>query len=68
MRSPAQKEEQQKQYESWLENQKKLTTRSSEGSLIIADKSDHFIMFHQPDLIIDQIKGLFSRKSKQIHE
>ena len=45
------------------QKQHELPQRSSEGEQVFADRSDHFIMYHQPLLIIQQICSLFKKKA-----
>jgi pimeloyl-ACP methyl ester carboxylesterase len=40
----------------WAELQTDLARRSSNGKLIIAEKSGHYIQFYQPDLVIDAVR------------
>lgn len=62
--SPEEMEEEHRRYASWLENQKQLIKRSNQGELIIASESDHFIMWNQPEKIIQQIQAVFAAQSK----
>lgn len=40
----------------WLQLQKELAQRSSNGKQIIAEKSGHYIQFDQPELVIESVR------------
>ena len=42
--------------EKFLEGQKSLATRSKNGIQVMSEKSDHFIMYHDPQIIVDQVR------------
>ena len=49
----------------WLQLQRELASRSSEGRLIVAQRSGHFVQSDEPQLVIDAIREvvLASRRS-----
>jgi pimeloyl-ACP methyl ester carboxylesterase len=42
----------------WLEAQQRLATLSSNGRLIVAEKSGHMIQFDQPQIVVDAIEAI----------
>ena len=38
-----------------LEGQSNLAKRSKEGTPVLSEKSDHFVMYHDPQIIVDQV-------------
>ncbi len=48
-------------WEKWLEGQRRLPERSIAGTQVISEKSDHFIMYHDPLIVIEQVCSLFTR-------
>lgn len=54
-----------REYESfWLEDQKELASLSSQGQLLIAAKSGHYIALDQPDLVIHAIEQIVAGQSR----
>jgi pimeloyl-ACP methyl ester carboxylesterase len=49
----------------WLQLQRELASRSSEGRLIVAPRSGHFVQSDEPQLVIDAIREVVvaSRRS-----
>jgi CubicO group peptidase (beta-lactamase class C family)/pimeloyl-ACP methyl ester carboxylesterase len=41
--------------EKFLEGQKSLATRSKNSVQVMSEKSDHFVMYHDPKIIVDQV-------------
>ena len=41
--------------EKFLEGQSNLAKRSKEGTQVLSEKSDHFVMYHDPQIIVDQV-------------
>lgn len=58
--SSEQLKEEKNEYDTWKQYQELLANRSSEGELITAFESDHFIMWHEPEKITEQIQNVFS--------
>jgi hypothetical protein len=52
-------EEEKKKKEIWMTGQQNLLNRGIDSQPIFANESDHFILYHQPELISDQVKALF---------
>lgn len=48
----------QKFFPVWRLLQQDLATRSSKGKLLIAEKSDHMIPWHQPEIIVEAVKQI----------
>ena len=46
----------------WNELQNDLASKFENSHHFIAEKSDHFIPFHQPELVIDAVRGLINPK------
>jgi pimeloyl-ACP methyl ester carboxylesterase len=47
-----------KNWDEWQIEQPKLTARSSKGKYTVAENSDHFVMYHEPELIQAQIEDM----------
>lgn len=56
--------EDQPRWDNWTKKQAQLVLRSSQSEQIHAKKSDHFIMYHEPELIIAQIRHFFPPAKK----
>jgi pimeloyl-ACP methyl ester carboxylesterase len=54
--SAAGREKDSRKEQIWKELQTELASRSTNSKLIIAEKSRHFILFDQPDVVIDAIR------------
>lgn len=50
-----------KNWDEWQVEQPKLASRSSQGKYKVAEKSDHFIMYHEPNVIQAEIEDMVSR-------
>jgi pimeloyl-ACP methyl ester carboxylesterase len=48
----------------WLELQKDLAGRSSKGELIVAEKSGHYVLLDEPNLVIDALRRVCKPESK----
>lgn len=51
-------EQAQRVEEIWLQLQRELASRSSEGRLIVAQRSGHFVQSDEPQLVIDAIRDV----------
>lgn len=49
----------------WGDLQKELTAKFDKGRQVIADKSDHMIPWHQPELIVQAVQELINQNSHQ---
>ena len=45
----------------WLDEMKKLSTETSQGTYIVAEKSGHSIQLEQPDVVIDAIRSIVEK-------
>ncbi len=50
--------------EEWMTGQANLLNRGSDSTQIIAENSDHFILYHEPELITAQINTIFDQISQ----
>ena len=46
----------------WLELQRDLVSHHKDGTFIIAEDSTHLIPFHEPELIVDAVRGLVDKQ------
>ncbi|HEX8287848.1 MAG TPA: alpha/beta hydrolase [Pyrinomonadaceae bacterium] len=51
----------------WQELQSELASRSSNGKLIIASESGHYIQFDEPALVVDAIRRVLNSANGQYH-
>jgi len=52
----------------WNELQKELVGKFHDGRQVIAEKSDHMIPFHQPEIIVQAVQELVhANDTKRIH-
>lgn len=49
-------------WELWQQKQGELKNRSTAGEQIVAAESDHFIPYHEPELIVKQISSFFQKR------
>jgi pimeloyl-ACP methyl ester carboxylesterase len=42
----------------WLEGQRRWTRLTSRGELVVAERSNHMIVFEEPDLVLDALRRL----------
>ena len=42
----------------WLELQRELASQSSEGRIVIAQKSGHYVHYEEPELVIQAIRDV----------
>jgi hypothetical protein len=49
----------------WLELQRELAGRSSQGRLVIAEKSGHYVHYEQPGLVIQAIRDVVTAARKK---
>lgn len=45
----------------WMSGQENLLKRGSNSTQIIAEDSDHFILYHEPELITTQVNAIFNQ-------
>lgn len=46
-------------FRKFQEGNRMLSARSSKGELVVTEKSDHFIMWHDPLIVVEQTSSLF---------
>jgi pimeloyl-ACP methyl ester carboxylesterase len=51
--------------EVWLELQRDLAGRSSQGRLVIAEKSGHYVHYEEPGLVIQTIRDVVTAARKK---
>lgn len=51
--------------ELWLALQRDLAGRSSEGRLIVAEKSGHYVHYEEPGLVVQAIRDVVTAARKQ---
>jgi pimeloyl-ACP methyl ester carboxylesterase len=48
-------------YNSWIALQKDLVKQSKKGKQIFAEKSDHMILWHQPEIVVEAIREVVDK-------
>lgn len=46
----------------FMEGQRRLADRSVAGTQVMSENSDHFVMYHDPMIVIDQVKDFFKKR------